>query len=116
VQLVRNAIEHIDLVKGKVLGRAMKAAQMSDLPDTWVEAKGGRWERMEGRPGERDDEFLIGDLELPYTRETEFGGIKHWIISFNQKVETPLAVGLSSANAERLSKAEMLAIINNPED
>lgn len=116
VQLVRNAIEHIDLVQGKVLGRAMKAAQMSDLLDTWVEAKGGRWEKMEGRPGERDDEFLIGDLELPYTRETEFGGVKHWIISFNQKVETPLAVGLSSANAERLSKAEMLAIINNPED
>ena len=116
VQLVRTAVENIDLVAGKVLGRTMKAAQMSDLLTTWVEAKGGRWETMEGRPGERDDEFLIGDLELPYTREADFGGVRHFIISFNQKVDKPLAVGLSSANTDRLSKAEMLQIISNPDD
>jgi UDP-N-acetylglucosamine 4,6-dehydratase len=116
VQLVRAAIDNLELVQGKVLGRIMKAAQMSDLLDAWVQAKGGRWEKMEGRPGERDDEFLIGDLELPYTRELELGGIKHWLISFNQKVETPLAVGLSSANTERLTRDEMLQILNNPDE
>jgi UDP-N-acetylglucosamine 4,6-dehydratase len=116
VKLVRTCIENMDTLAGKVLGRTMKAAQISDLLNTWVEAKGGRWETMEGRPGERDDEFLIGDLELPYTREAEFDGAKHWIISFNEKVAQPLAVGLSSANTERLSKAEMLNIISNPDE
>lgn len=114
VALVRTAIENIDTLAGKVLGRMMKAAQISDLLNTWIEAKGGRWETMEGRPGERDDEFLIGDLELPYTREAMYGDVKHFIISFNEKVLTPLEVGLSSANTQRLSKAEMLHLINSP--
>jgi FlaA1/EpsC-like NDP-sugar epimerase len=114
VALVRTAIENIDSLAGKVLGRMMKAAQISDLLNTWIEAKGGRWETMEGRPGERDDEFLIGDLELPYTREATFGDVKHFIISFNEKAPKALEVGLSSANTERLSKAEMLHLINSP--
>jgi len=114
VQLVRTAIDTIDGIHGKVLSRTMKAAQISDLLTVWIEAKGGRWERMEGRPGERDDEFLIGDLELPYTRELDIGGIKHFLISFNQKVDRPVAVGLSSANTDRLTKDEMLRLINSP--
>jgi UDP-N-acetylglucosamine 4,6-dehydratase len=116
VQLVRAALDNLEVVQGKVLGRIMKAAQIKDLLDLWVASKGGRWEKMEGRPGERDDEFLIGELELPYTRELEFAGVKHWLISFNQKVEQPLAVGLSSANTERLSRDEMQRIIDNPEE
>jgi UDP-N-acetylglucosamine 4,6-dehydratase len=116
VQLVRAALDNLEVVQGKVLGRIMKAAQIKDLLDLWVASKGGRWEKMEGRPGERDDEFLIGELELPYTRELEFNGVKHWLISFNQKVEQPLAVGLSSANTERLSRDEMQRIIDNPEE
>lgn len=113
-QLVITAMENIDLVKGKVLSRHMKAAQMEDILQVWVEEKGGKWEKIEGRPGERDDEFLIGDLELPYTREIDFGGIKHYLISFNDKVENPVSFGLSSANTDRLSREEILTIINNP--
>jgi UDP-N-acetylglucosamine 4,6-dehydratase len=116
VKLVATAIHNIEAIRGKVLSRTMKAAQIKDLLDTWVAEKGGRWEQMEGRPGERDDEFLIGDLELPYTREIVYDGIKHFIISFNQRVEQPISVGLSSSNAERLSRPEMLALINNLED
>jgi UDP-glucose 4-epimerase len=113
-QLVITAMENIDLVKGKVLSRHMKAAQMEDILQVWVEEKGGKWEKIEGRPGERDDEFLIGDLELPYTREIDFGGIKHYLISFNDKVENPVSFGLSSANTDRLTREEILTIINNP--
>jgi UDP-N-acetylglucosamine 4,6-dehydratase/5-epimerase len=114
VALVRAAMDNIGMIHGKVLSRHMKAAQISDLLTVWIEAKGGRWERMEGRPGERDDEFLIGDLELPYTSELDINGVKHFLISFNQKVEKPLAVGLSSANTTRLTRDEMLRLINSP--
>lgn len=114
VQLVITAMDNIDLVKGKVLSRHMKAAQIEDILQTWIEEKGGKWEKIEGRPGERDDEFLIGDLELPYTEEVIMGGIKHYLISFNDKVTNPISFGLSSANTERLSRAEILSIINNP--
>jgi UDP-N-acetylglucosamine 4,6-dehydratase len=114
VQLVITAMDNIDLVKGKVLSRHMKAAQIEDILQAWIEEKGGSWEKIEGRPGERDDEFLIGDLELPYTEEVMMGGIKHYLISFNDKVANPISFGLSSANTERLSREEILSIINNP--
>lgn len=114
VQLVITAMDNIDLVKGKVLSRYMKAAQIEDILQTWIEERGGKWEKIEGRPGERDDEFLIGDLELPYTEELQLGGIKHYLISFNDKVANPIPFGLSSANTDRLSREEILAIINNP--
>ena len=114
VKLVRTAMDNMETIAGKVLSRRMKSAQISDLLTTWTKNKGGSWERMEGRPGERDDEFLIGDIELPFTHEVEYDGITHYIIAFNEKAATPLAVGLSSANTERLSESEMLALINSP--
>lgn len=114
VNLVVTAMENIDQVKGKVLSRHMKAAQMQDILQTWIEDKGGKWEKIEGRPGERDDEFLIGDLELAYTQELEFDGIKHYLISFNDKVANPISFGLSSANTDKLTREEILSIINNP--
>jgi UDP-N-acetylglucosamine 4,6-dehydratase/5-epimerase len=112
VKLVRMAVKHIDTIQGKVLSRRMKAAQIQDLLDLWIQHKGGRWERMEGRPGERMDEFLIGEIELPYTREIEYDGIEHYIISFNEKAECPPKVALSSANAQQLTQVEMLDLIN----
>ncbi len=116
VNLVCTAIDQIDVMQGNVLSRKMKAAQIQDLLTVWTENRGGRWERIEGRPGERDDEFLIGDIELPYTRTIDYGGIQHYIISFNKKVSDPVGVGLSSANAERLTYDEMLALINTEAD
>ncbi|TXE08801.1 polysaccharide biosynthesis protein [Algoriphagus aquimarinus] len=114
VNLVVTAMDNIDLARGKVLSRYMKAAQMQDILQTWIEEKGGKWEKIEGRPGERDDEFLIGDLELAYTEELEFDGIKHYLISFNDKVKNPVSFGLSSANTDKLTREEILSIINNP--
>jgi len=97
-----------------VLSRKMKAAKMEEILKIWAKISGGRYEKIEGRPGERDDEYLIGDLELPYTREIVLNDIVHYLISFNEKVENPVAFGLSSANTERLSEAEITHIIQNP--
>jgi FlaA1/EpsC-like NDP-sugar epimerase len=114
VNLVVAALDNIDLVHGKVLSRKMKAAKMEEILKIWAKISGGRYEKIEGRPGERDDEYLIGDLELPYTREIVLNDIVHYLISFNEKVENPVAFGLSSANTERLSEAEITHIIQNP--
>ena len=114
VKLVITAIENMEELQGKVLSREMKAAQIEDLLLTWTKHHGGKYERIEGRPGERDDEFLIGETELPYTRTKIYDDVKHYIISFNTKVDHPLEEIFSSANAQRLSEEEMLQIINNP--
>lgn len=114
VQLVRTALDNVGDIQGKVLSRRMKAAQIEDILRVWTTNRGGRWERMEGRPGERNDEFLIGDLELPYTGEVTHGGLTHYVISFNTKVPEPLVTGLSSANTDRLTDGEILGIIDSP--
>ncbi|KXK07290.1 MAG: polysaccharide biosynthesis protein CapD [Acidobacteria bacterium OLB17] len=113
VKLVLTALENIEAIQGKVLSRYMKAAQIADLLNTWIENKGGSWERIEGRPGERNDEFLIGEIELPFTTELIYDGITHYLISFNEKVPKPLTVGLSSANTTRLSPSEMADLIDD---
>jgi len=114
VQLVRTAIERADTLGGKVISRRMKAAQIEDLLNTWTRHKGGRWERITARPGDRCDEALIGDIEVPFTAAAEHDGVEHYVISFDEKAKHPIASGLSSKNAERLSEREMLDIIDNP--
>lgn len=114
VRLVLTAIAHQDELQGKVLSRKMKAAKIRDILELWIAERGGSWEQIEGRPGERDDEYLIGELELPFTRAITYDDIEHYVISFNQRVENPVAVALSSANTERLSREEILAIIDSP--
>jgi FlaA1/EpsC-like NDP-sugar epimerase len=114
VKLVLTALNNIDKVQGKVLSRKMKAAQVEDILKVWTKNKGGKYEKIDGRPGERDDEFLIGELELVHTEEINYDDITHYLISFNNKVSKPISVGLSSANTEKLSEEEILEIINNP--
>jgi FlaA1/EpsC-like NDP-sugar epimerase len=114
VALIVTAIAQSDQLQGKVLSRRMKAALIRDLLELWVREKGGRWEQIEGRPGERNLEYLIGDLELPHTIEADYDGITHYIISFNEKSSRPPAVGLNSDNTERLTENEMRALLNHP--
>lgn len=114
VQLVLEALKNAYRFHGKVLCRKMKAAQIEDILRVWVTHKGGSWERVAGRPGERDDEFLIGEIEVPYTRELELDGVTHYLLSFNEKPEKPVSYGLSSANTDRLTDAEILELIDNP--
>jgi FlaA1/EpsC-like NDP-sugar epimerase len=114
VQLVVTALEHVDEIHGKVLSRKMKSAKMEDILKIWVKRDGISYKQVEGRPGERSIEYLIGELELPYTEEKEINGLMHYIISFNQEHVNNLVEAPSSENAERLSEQEILAIINNP--
>jgi hypothetical protein len=92
----------------------MKAALIRDILELWVKHKGGSWHQIEGRPGERPHEYLVGEPELPYATETEIEGVRHFVISFNEPVERPLPRPLCSADAPRLSDEEILEIINNP--
>ncbi len=114
VNVVHAAFTHAEELHGCILGRRMKAALIRDVLELWVKHRGGEWRQIEGRPGERDDEYLIGDVELAYAREAEFNGVPHYVISFHQRQERPLPLGLTSANAERLSTEEIVEMITGP--
>jgi UDP-glucose 4-epimerase len=113
VDLINTALNNIEDIKGKVLSRVMKSAKIEDVLRVWIENKGGKWEKLDTRPGERNDEFLVGEIELPFTVEKYYNNIKHFIISFNQKSENSLGKIFSTKNAERLSDDEILKLINN---
>ena len=112
VELVLTALEHADQFRGKVLSREMKSARVQDILDTWIEMRGGRWEKMEGRPGDRPYECLIGEQELPYTQMVMLNGIPHYSISFNDRVANPLSAVVSSDTAQALTRSEISALIN----
>lgn len=112
-ELVRTAFDHLDDVAGGVLARTMKCAQIRDILDVWIARRGGRWERIQPRPGEREDEALIGEPEHAYTREVHYRGVRHFIIRFNERAASPVASPLTSANAERLTTEEIARLIES---
>jgi len=114
VGLVNAAIENIDRLQGKILSRSMKSARMSDILNAWVEEKGGRWEKIEPRPGDRLYECLIGEAELPFTTTESISGVQHFVIHPNQQQSNHLQEIFTSDNAERLNKTELKNIILNP--
>jgi UDP-N-acetylglucosamine 4,6-dehydratase len=116
VQLVETAIDNADLIQGQILSRVMKSAQVEDILNVWVKNFGGNWEKIEGRPGERNDEYLVGETELEYCQVLKFGEIEHFLISPNTKVKIPYPAIFTSKEAEKLSEIEILEIINAEPD
>jgi FlaA1/EpsC-like NDP-sugar epimerase len=116
VQLVETAIDNADLIQGQILSRVMKSTQVEDILNVWVKNFGGNWEKIEGRHGERNDEYLVGETELEYCQVLKFGEIEHFLISPNTKVEIPYPAIFTSKEAEKLSEIEILEIINAEPD
>lgn len=114
VKLVATAINHIDEVQGAVLCRAMKAGLIRDFLEVWTKRKGGSWEAVEPRPGERNYEHLIGEAELAYTSEVRFDDAKHYLITPNKLARNPLTEIVSSTNTQRFNEEEIWGIIGNP--
>lgn len=114
VDLVVNAFERADELHGAVLCRHMKAARIRDILEVWTRQDGATFTQLPGRPGERNEEYLVGEAELPFTRGIVLDGIPHYVITFNLKSEDPPVVAISSGNTERLTDAEIAALINNP--
>lgn len=112
VELIVTAINNIEDIKGKVLTREMKACKIADLLSVWINENGGSWEQIEGRPGERLDEFLVGEPELEYTLPIIYENIQHFIISFNEKQKNHLKEIVSSQTAQKLNYEETIALIN----
>ena len=114
VNLVVAGLDNIDTLHGKVLSRTMRAASIRELLDVWIENFGGKWEKIEGRPGDRNYEALISEVETKFTTTQMINGILHYVITFNKEQNNCLKEAVTSDNAERLTKQELLNIITKP--
>jgi UDP-N-acetylglucosamine 4,6-dehydratase/5-epimerase len=111
VELVTTCLERINSLSGKILSREMKSAQMIDILNIWIKLYGGKFIISKERPGERVDEFLIGETELPFTEKKIIRNINHYIIDFKKKSRKPLKEIISSHNCEKLNFLEIKKII-----
>ncbi len=109
--LVIEAMNAIEELHGGILSLKMKSAQISDILQVWSEAYGVEWSRIEGRPGDKEDEVLIGKIEIPHTQELQLNGRPHFYLNFKKKFTNELKDEVSSANAERLNNAEIKKLI-----
>ena len=111
VELVVAALNNSEKLNGKVLSRPMKAAAIRDVFTVWIEEYGGTWEKIKGRPGERDDEFLIGELEISYSTEVMFENKPFYVIDFSKKTKNPVSGVVSTRTAEKLNRDGILKLI-----
>lgn len=113
VDLVKKAIENKNSIAGKILSVKMKSAQIQDVLNAWIKKYGGAWEKINPRPGERIDEVLISESELPFCEEFIIDGKIHFLLSQNGKSKNQLQAPINSFNCERLSEDEILNILNS---
>lgn len=111
--LVTTAMEEIEVTGGRILSRKMKAAQISDLLDAFTRHHGGAWTEVAARPGDKDDEYLVGELEIAHATELELRGQDHCLIAFRGAVARPLPGPLSTRDAPRLSAAELQVLVSH---
>lgn len=112
-ELVLRALQNIEQVHGKILSRHMKSAQISDILDVWTSVRGGTWRAIAARPGDKDDEFLIGPSEPEFTTQVELDGLPHFLIDLANRSSTPLPGTVSSLDVERLDAAEIEKLLQN---
>ncbi len=114
--LVITAMHNINQYHGGILSLKMKAAQIEDILKVWSHHYNVPYQKIGERPGDKLDEVLIGTIELPHVQPVNLNGKGYYHINFYKKYDNQLPDEVSSANAEKLSEAEMLDLILNKPD
>jgi FlaA1/EpsC-like NDP-sugar epimerase len=107
VDLIRAAVERVTEFHGQVLARHVKQAQVKDVLLRFVALNGGSWQEVERRLGDKEDEILVGDLELPYCTRITSESMTHYRLHFNKKTQAPMSREVSTQTAEALTQAEI---------
>ena len=110
--LVIAAMDNIETLHGGILSLKMKSAQVKDILNVWTKEQNITWKQIAARPGDKQDEVLVGAIELPYTKELTINNKHYYFIHYDKKQENNLKDEIASYNAERLSADEISAIIN----
>ncbi len=109
--LVITALENHELLHGGVLSLKMKSAQIEDILNVWADTHQVKWKKIQERPGDKIDEVLVGDIELPFTEEITINNKQFYLLKFNHRVSNPISQLVSSENAPRLNTEEIKKLI-----
>lgn len=111
--LVITAMNNIERFQGGILSLRMKSAQIQDILNVWSRIFQVPFEKVSERPGDKNDEVLIGAIELPFVEQIDIEGKGYFFINFYKKVKQTFPEEISSANADRLSEEEIVKLIES---
>ena len=112
VDLVLTALNGDKIFRGKILCAEMKSCKLIEIIKIWTQKFGGVFKIIKSRKGDRLDEYLIGLNELEFTKKFRKKRKNYYLINFEKKSNKPLKNIVSSENASKLTKKEILEIIN----
>ena len=111
--LVIRCLKNINKTKGNIFLKEMKCAKISDILNIWCKKFNVEWSVSKKRLGDKNDEFLIGDLELKYAKKIILDNLNHFLLNFTDLNPSPLKKTISTLNAKKLNKKEILEIIKS---
>ena len=111
VDLVLFAIEKKNIFHGKILCADMKSCKLIDIIKIWIKNYGGNYKIIKGRKGDRQDEYLIGENEIKYTKVLNRKKKIYYLIDYDKLSKKPLQSIVSSKNALKLNNSEILNLI-----
>lgn len=89
----------------------MKSCKLIDILKIWIKNYGGNYKIIKGRKGDRQDEYLIGENELKYTKVLNRKKRIYYLIDYDKLSKKPLRFIVSSKNALKLNNSEILNLI-----
>ena len=111
LDLVLFALEKNKKFSGKILCADMKSCKLIEIIKVWNQKFGGSFKIIQGRKGDRLDEYLIGNNELEFTRKIFRRKKTYYLIDFETKIKKPLKKIISSKNAKKLNKEEIYKLL-----
>jgi UDP-N-acetylglucosamine 4,6-dehydratase len=112
VNLVTFALNNSKKLNGKIVSTEMKSAKMLDILKIWIKNFGGKYKVIDERPGERIDEYLIGQEEIQYTSILKKRKQTYYVIDFDKQIKKKSIIKpLSSLNAKKLNDKEIINIL-----
>ena len=112
-KLVETSIINISKINGGILSLKMKSAQIESILDVWCSKYNIKWKKIPPRPGDKVDEFLIGDEEIKSCKIIKLQNNLYYLIKFNELFKNNIKQSVSTMNSSKLSKKEILKLINN---
>ena len=111
VNLVSFALKNSKKFSGKIVCADMKSSMILDVLKTWIKEYGGSYKVIQGRKGDRIDEYLIGNNEIYNTYIVKDKKKIYYIIDYNKKSLRPIKKIISSENSKKLNKRELIDLL-----
>ena len=111
--LVITALDNKKISAGRILTQQMRATKIRRILDIWTQRCSAEWREIEPRPGDQQDQLLIGSSELPATEMTHINGIAHYLITPNMTHEKPVEKVVSASNSPQLTDEEIEKILDD---